>query len=946
MDTELSIAGAKPTPEQITAFANLFRGNPDAHYVRENGEYRRVDGAITIADTEQHLAGGSSSLLSIPILTDGNCYFGALDVDRHLDSDPPVDHAALAVQITRLGLPLAVCRSKNPKSAHCWLFIREEAGCSATIVRRLLERYRQVLAITGEVEVFPKQERLEPGKVGNGINLPFHGESRIAFGAQGEEIDLPGFLQLAQERRSYGQILANRDLTTAPSAPGSAPDSDERPLPIDVVHQLHQKNLESLRSAPPGNRNDVLNTTSFFAGRAFASKAFEESEAAIKNAIRDAALAAGLNDREISGTGASGWNSGLGRPLLIIDPKRKLIDIKEWVNNRNVPVPPLDQAVADSAVCDPLEIDRLRKDMAARLGVSVPALKGAITRQRQARAERKTDTLYELRSDTTLAIREGLANLLLTTTSERDELGLPLSQESADQRAEELLWDYVRKQAQVFCTNGGLGYLLFNDKKEQPIPVARDGYELNDFLTSLGIHSGARARNRLGKHLGTMCWREGARVEPRISFHFDSKAYVAYFAEGPGELIRISASEITRVPNGTDGQLFLFPRNYEPWHLDLDALPPSTDFCPDANALLPQLLFDVLEFENESLIREDLHVLLNAYVATLFLPNIVAGKLLLQVLGDTGSGKTLFLRLLGRLIYGQHFEVTGLDTDEKQVENAIVNNSFVAFDDVKRTSNSAILGIIRRACTGGACKRRELYSTFGEITEPYRAAIAITCSEEPFTSSDEMSNRALIIRAKQRDNYLDEKSFLQKLDRHRDRLMAEMVVRLQNVIIAVKAQCNFEPSLKSRMAGFSTFLLRVARQWDWGVSAQHVLDVWREEQIGAGLDPSIMETLDRWMSREGWEKSKRYSAAELCRELEKVNISCNIDAWWHGKDAALVRALRRAFHAYQNHYGFCFIGRTSGPKPGIYWFEPSDELLKQIRERMMSRASGQTKISF
>jgi len=77
--------------------------------------------------------------------------------------------------------------------------------------------------------------------------------------------------------------------------------------------------------------------------------------------------------------------------------------------------------------------------------------------------------------------------------------------------------------------------------------------------------------------------------------------------------------------------------------LDLDNLPPPTDFCPDLDALLPNLLFSVLRFENESLSADDIGVLLNAYITTLFLPGIVSGKILLQILGKTGSAKTMFL---------------------------------------------------------------------------------------------------------------------------------------------------------------------------------------------------------------------------------------------------------------------------------------------------------------
>jgi AAA domain-containing protein/TOTE conflict system primase-like protein len=331
--------------EHVAAFAELLRGNPSAHYIRTpEGEYKAVERGSTLEDVERHLAGREPSILSIPILPDGNCHFGALDVDRHLEADPPVDHAALAIQITRLCLPLVVCRSKNPRSAHLWLFLKEKDGCPATVVRQLLERYRQVLVIPGEVEVFPKQEKLEEGQKGNGINLPFHGSSRIGFGKQGDELSLEGFLELAQTRRSFGQILANRDLQPAPSASGSVPSKEDRALPIGVIRELHTKNLDQLRNAREHSRNVTLNTVAFFAARAFAAKALEGTEAEIKNSIRQAALDCGLAEREISQTALSGWASGITQPLVIIESNIVIENFSnlteeqvEWVWQQKIP---------------------------------------------------------------------------------------------------------------------------------------------------------------------------------------------------------------------------------------------------------------------------------------------------------------------------------------------------------------------------------------------------------------------------------------------------------------------------------------------------------------------------------------------------------------------------------------------------------------------------------
>lgn len=496
--------------------------------------------------------------------------------------------------------------------------------------------------------------------------------------------------------------------------------------------------------------------------------------------------------------------------------------------------------------------------------------------------------------------------------------------------AEQIIWDYIGQTCDIFCC-GGIGYLL-PTADGLPIAVTRDGQDFSELLVRLGVHPGSPMRDRIGKFIGTRCYHDGVQTEARLSFHYDAESQVAYFAERCGQLVRITVQDIDRVPNGTNGQLFLFPKNYQPWLLNLDELPQPTDICPDSAALLPRLLFEMLEFENESLCREDLHVLLGCYIVTLFMPGIISGKILLEVLGGTGSGKTLFLRMLGRLVYGRHFEVTGMDTNESQVENAIVNNCFLVFDDVKRTSSPAILGMIRRACTGGSCKRRELYSTFNEVEEPYRAAIAITGSDEPFTGSDEMNNRALVIRAKQRDDFIDEVELLRRVDENRDALLGEMMVRLRSVIIAIRAQQNFKPNVKMRMASFATLLLRVGRQWDWGQAAQHVLDAWQEEQSGAGLDAAITEILDAWLPTVNG-KTEKMSAGVLCQRLNDFALANRLSTpRWFGDSRWLTRVLRSAAQAYHRHYGFCFSGRTSGHKAPQYWFEPSEEMLKKCQK--------------
>jgi hypothetical protein len=81
--------------------------------------------------------------------------------------------------------PLARCRTTSPASsfiersrsgnAHVWVFF--DSPVEAWLPRGIL---REATAAVGKpgVEVFPKQDKLREGMVGNYINLPYHGEER------------------------------------------------------------------------------------------------------------------------------------------------------------------------------------------------------------------------------------------------------------------------------------------------------------------------------------------------------------------------------------------------------------------------------------------------------------------------------------------------------------------------------------------------------------------------------------------------------------------------------------------------------------------------------------------------------------------------------------------------------------------------------------------------
>jgi hypothetical protein len=162
-------AAAPPAPALATATDNaavaaglcaLLRGLDRAHGAYEprgtdakgkvSGVASTRPGPLTPALWAGHLAGRRGVGVA-PLLDDGTCAWGAIDVDVY-DLDLP----ALVRRVIGYGLPLVVCRTKSG-GAHLYLSLAEPAP--ATLVRRKLAAWAAALGHPG-AEVFPKQDFL------------------------------------------------------------------------------------------------------------------------------------------------------------------------------------------------------------------------------------------------------------------------------------------------------------------------------------------------------------------------------------------------------------------------------------------------------------------------------------------------------------------------------------------------------------------------------------------------------------------------------------------------------------------------------------------------------------------------------------------------------------------------------------------------------------------
>lgn len=148
----------------VWPFMELFTGRADAYGTGEGRVIRAYPSPLQFG---QHLAGEGPGLGIFPLRDDGTVRFGAVDLDA------PDFKTARAIQELLPGTTwIERSRSGN---AHVWAFFSDDAP--AWMVRGIMLVTLRSLGLE-RVEVFPKQDALLPGMVGNYINLPYHGDER------------------------------------------------------------------------------------------------------------------------------------------------------------------------------------------------------------------------------------------------------------------------------------------------------------------------------------------------------------------------------------------------------------------------------------------------------------------------------------------------------------------------------------------------------------------------------------------------------------------------------------------------------------------------------------------------------------------------------------------------------------------------------------------------
>lgn len=179
--------------EHVQRFMALFSGL-DIAFGTGKGEW--VKRPVLIDDYAKHLRGEGPGLGIAPLRPDNTVMFAAIDLDE------PDFNAAREMQTYLPGTSwVEQSRSGN---AHVWVFF--SAPLEAWVAMGVLKE-ATMAAGKDHVEVFPKNHDFGKVKLGNYINLPWHGKDRPILredprDGEIDDIGLEGFLDAAERTRN------------------------------------------------------------------------------------------------------------------------------------------------------------------------------------------------------------------------------------------------------------------------------------------------------------------------------------------------------------------------------------------------------------------------------------------------------------------------------------------------------------------------------------------------------------------------------------------------------------------------------------------------------------------------------------------------------------------------------------------------------------------------
>lgn len=340
--------------------------------------------------------------------------------------------------------------------------------------------------------------------------------------------------------------------------------------------------------------------------------------------------------------------------------------------------------------------------------------------------------------------------------------------------------------------------------------------------------------------------------------HYDIDANTLYIYNNGVKIIKITSDKIEEVENGYNGIIFETKSSSEEWNL-VRTINQTTSF-EKVKEIIERVSYDV----DSHVKKEDYAWMLENYIYALFFPNILNTRPILAFIGNKGSGKSFFLKLLLYIFYGKEASLSNLPSNDEEFKNSLMNNYLYFIDNLDDSISKTKIDILCSVATGIGIKKRVLYTDMTELNFKVNSFLAITSRTPKFKRVD-LNERLLIIKLQSLENYTSETELFKKINR--DEMMTCIVLNLRRLLKNIgKYQYH---QTKFRIADFANLLLNLGIDDKTDTEIQQILESFTREQEEFSLETDpLIELLEKIIhKRTLFEKSLSFTAQELHQTL-------------------------------------------------------------------------------
>lgn len=401
-------------------------------------------------------------------------------------------------------------------------------------------------------------------------------------------------------------------------------------------------------------------------------------------------------------------------------------------------------------------------------------------------------------------------------------------------------------------------YYYFDEKEKMLIDA-----EGMDFYYFTRIRFGIQSNDykEIRDAIITEIWKNGKEIESHKFAYFDKKKFILYISDHDNGVYRLNGKKIELVDNGTDGVFFETNSDFTPFNVDIENLEAInyfereretklklknigtlnlrkrknfgfilSDFA-QGDSYLRRYLIDIANFaETEKNITPiEQKILLVIYFYSLFFESIMTEKPIICFVGLKDSGKSTIGSLIGKILFGDKFQCRNCPEDIRDMQTIIGENYFMVLDNVDRLVKNEMIDILCETATGIVFEKRKLFTDREIVKIKPHIWLGITTREAKF-KRDDLISRLLLFNTEKITRRIQKEKFYRDVEENRNKIMTEVLVNLNSIIVLLKKQKHYHPVCTFRVADWETFGRKVTAIPFMGTYFKLILEVMNKEK--------------------------------------------------------------------------------------------------------------------